>query len=500
MVPMVAPGKLGRIVAWTMTALSVAPFWWGCRKTSVTLSRGGSASFTITGISKVMAAPGETLTLTGTGLSPDLQLTAKMVTDSAAQPLSGTVKVLDATSATYQLPSNAPFGALSLTASQGDAKQTVTIFSTGGKSDYPIIPLPIDQVCSGTKYYDATGVLTTGTKSCVAPSTPICSSDGVVGCVTTAAFKAADLSQAVAAKIMTGTTIAGVAGTLASCTTDGQTGCAAVASYPAAKLANITAANVKSGTTIAGVAGALADCTTDGQTNCVTSAALPAAAITGFSTWNLRIGTTLAGLSGALKTNCRNTVNSTYYNWDGAIGSLPTTSETGGTQNDMWDTVDDWYGFSTATVSGWSSNTLCDSTTWTDVTTTDGGSTTTTCAASSANCQYRDNITNLVVTKNITSIDWAGAIQTCNSSTYGGFSAGTWRLPTQKEVLSLYEHGIVSLASAAFITLATMQGTYFWSSVTSGVNTSFAFWVRLANGTSATNGGKTSSNSVLCVR
>ena len=384
--------------------------------------------------------------------------------------------------------------------------------------------LPTDQVCSGTKYYDATGVLTTGTKVCAASqtstatstttsttaasSTPLCTSDGAVGCVTTSAFKAADMSQAVASKIISGTTIAGVTGTTAAeghsnCAADGAVGCITTASYKAADMTQALAANIVSGVTIAGTAGSAASspsCSSDGQQNCAVSGVFKAANVTGISTWDVRVGKSLGGITGALKTNCRNTVNNTYFNWDGAIGSLPNTSQTGGTTNDIWDTVDDNYGLSTATVSGWSTNTLCDSTTWTDVTTTDGGATTTTCAASSANCQYRDNITNLVVTKNISaSSTWNASVQACNSSTYGGFSAGTWRLPTEKELMSLNEHGIVSLASANFMTLATMQSPYFWSSSTLPQLTANAWIVELANG-SVNNVTKTSTYPVLCVR
>ena len=37
MFAMVASVKLDRVVAWTMTVLGVAPFWWGCAKPAVTV-------------------------------------------------------------------------------------------------------------------------------------------------------------------------------------------------------------------------------------------------------------------------------------------------------------------------------------------------------------------------------------------------------------------------------------------------------------------------------
>ena len=76
---------------------------------------------------------------------------------------------------------------------------------------------------------------------------------------------------------------------------------------------------------------------------------------------------------------------------------------------------------------------------------------------------------------------WNAAVQTCNSSTYGGYAAGSWRLPTQKELMSLYEHGIVSLAGASFMTLANMRN-YYWSSSTASSSTTNAWSVYLANG------------------
>jgi hypothetical protein len=90
-------------------------------------------------------------------------------------------------------------------------------------------------------------------------------------------------------------------------------------------------------------------------------------------------------------------------------------------------------------------------------------------------------------------------VNICNNSTYGGYAAGSWRLPTQKELMSLYEHGIVSLAGASFMTLANMQNNYFWSSSTYSPNTTIAWLVILAFG-STNKPNKTTSYYVVCVR
>jgi len=250
--------------------------------------------------------------------------------------------------------------------------------------------------------------------------------------------------------------------------------------YQNAGDADITAANIANGVTIFGATGSLQGAGT-------------------IDAWNVRAGVTIAGVAGALKTNCRNTGNRTYFNYDGAVGSIGTAGVTTGTTYDYWDTIDDYNGFPANKVAAWSSDTVCDSSVWQDVTTTNGGSTITTCAASPASCQYKDKITNLVTTKVIsTALAWNTALSTCASSTYGGYAAGTWRLPTQKELMSMYEHGITSLDSANFMTLANMRN-YFWSSSTGSYTTTYAWIVYLAYGYPNTN-GKTSATYVVCVR
>jgi hypothetical protein len=64
--------------------------------------------------------------------------------------------------------------------------------------------------------------------------------------------------------------------------------------------------------------------------------------------------------------------------------------------------------------------------------------------------------------------------------------------------MSLYEHGIVSLAGANFNTLANMRN-YYWSSSTLSATTTNAWFVNLAYGNS-TNYAKTGSYYVVCVR
>jgi Protein of unknown function (DUF1566) len=283
-----------------------------------------------------------------------------------------------------------------------------------------------------------------------------------------------------------------------------------VTGYPSAKLDNFTSNSVKSGTTIAGVAGAIQTCSSDGQIGCISSTLLPSANISGFSTWNLRIGTTLAGVSGSLKLNCRNMVDSSTFNYDGAVGSLGTGAVTSGTVADYWDTVDDFNGYPTTRVAAWSTDTVCDNNVWEDKTTTNGGSSFTTCGTSST-CIYRDKISDLQVTGilanggNTTTPNspglfaWNTAVQKCNSSTYGGYPTGTWRLPTQKELLALYEHGIWSLASSSFISYI-QQATSFWSATNAVYDPSSAWLVELATGYTTYNSKGESYYIAVCVK
>jgi len=512
-----------------------------------------SAAFHVNALSKVVVTPGEVIKVVGQKFGANLSLRVPEnanLTSSAPQAVAGKVTVVSDTEATVALPPSINFGLFTLTLLQDGVEQNVTLLSNGGKTDYPVMVTVPDKMCSGEKFYDESGTLRTGTKDCAASSLPPCSKDGEVECKATKDFVAADARKSLPNNIATGVTIAGVAGTAvveshASCTTDGASGCVATSTFPAAKLSTFSSSDIRTGNTVAGVAGALANCAADGATNCIavstfkaadmgvaiagnivsgaTIASVPGSAIagsacssdgqqncsvsgvfkaanvTGISTWDLRAGLSLGGITGALKTNCRNAV-STAFNYNGDVSSLPNTAVAAGGAYDYWDTVDDFAGFATNMVTAWSSNTYCDSSTWTDVTTTDGGSTLSTCASSAAACQYKDNITNLVTTKVVsTPSNWSVAVNACASSTYGGYAAGTWRLPTQKELMSQYEHGIVSVVSANFMSLANMQAHYFWSSSTNSTSTTYAWNVLLAYGVTDY-GTKTNTNYVSCVK
>lgn len=93
----------------------------------------------------------------------------------------------------------------------------------------------------------------------VVPSAANCSSDGEVGCVTTASFKAANMTNVIAGNIKDTVVIAGVTGNLtgspANCSTNGEQGCVTTAAFQAADLSNLVSGNIKNGVVVAGTSG-----------------------------------------------------------------------------------------------------------------------------------------------------------------------------------------------------------------------------------------------------
>jgi hypothetical protein len=360
-----------------------------------------------------------------------------------------------------------------------------------------------------------------------------------------------------ASNIRSGVTISDVTGTLGDCSANAVTGCVTTATYQSADLTNLSAGNIKSGVTIAGTAGQYpsssfqltgssgSDLTTPtfnaqikssgtfqyfgsdgvrytgtgdtditaaniasgldifGATGSLTGAVAP-------DPWNVRVGVTVNGVTGKLKVNCRNRVSTsspTLYNYDGAIGSIGQGGRTGGSVRDIWDTIDDYnnaqVGVPGGVVASWSSSTDCygvesgagDDNVWKDVTTTNG-TTASTCTATPANCTMQDKITGLSWSKLQASAAWNTAWSNCQSLNYNGQTG--WRLPTQKELMEAYTHGIRSAARANWMTEANMYN-YFWSGSSVSNVTLIAWLVGLAYGDSNSN-TKDFTSQVVCVR
>jgi hypothetical protein len=172
----------------------------------------GCEPFTVSDISKILVKPGDEVTLKGFNFRPSLGAAV----DARATAGDLIVNVISATEATLKIPDTGNFGLMNVTLTQDGVSQKLTIFSNGGKTDHPIITAGVNDICQGLKFYDATGALKTGTKPCAGSTTqevpPLCTSNGVTGCVTTSTFKSADLSNLSPAHIKNGVTIAGVTG------------------------------------------------------------------------------------------------------------------------------------------------------------------------------------------------------------------------------------------------------------------------------------------------
>ncbi|MCX6109882.1 MAG: hypothetical protein NTZ90_09815, partial [Proteobacteria bacterium] len=254
---------------WALLMLVLGLGTAGCRaKLSVTTTSGANVagaqgSFKVTGVSKLVTTPGETLTLSGLNFRPTMAL-AKLASQNqvgTAQALDGSASpalaVQSGSAATVALPVSQPFGPYTLTLTEDGATQNVALFSNGGKTDFPVFIGTQDQVCTEQNYYDTTGMLRVGTKSC-ATTEPNCASDGATGCLATTTYAAA-LTTGAAAKIVAGNTLAGVAGaatasSASACASDGATGCLATTTYAAA-LTTGAAAKILAGKTLAGISG-----------------------------------------------------------------------------------------------------------------------------------------------------------------------------------------------------------------------------------------------------
>ncbi len=264
--------------------------------------------------------------------------------------------------------------------------------------------------------------------------------------------------------------------------------------------------------------------------------------VSGINPWDLRAGVTVGVVTGKLKVNCRNRANLTLYNYEGSVGSIPTNgSIMTGTTVDYWDTIDDYnkaiHGLPGAVVSVWNSDSDCggvesadgDSNVWKDVTTSDGV-TGPSCGSTTSNCTMQDKISGLWWSKMQTPGTWSQAFSICDTSTHNGQT--DWRLPTQKELMDAYNHGIRSAASDQWTNgannnwiIEVNMNLDFWSATTDSMPPaaiSQAWTVNLATGktkpvdkatgtpsttssTTTTNGVNTTINtitntSIVCVR
>lgn len=216
--------------------------------------------------------------------------------------------------------------------------------------------------------------------------------------------------------------------------------------------------------------------------------------------WDLRLGITLGATTGRLKVNCRNMAghydgnggytqgSSTLHtvddnNYDGSsAGSFPATNP--------WPEGDaNFCGYKAPSESTWERVTTTPSTT-------------------GSNSIYLDKITGLQWSRgsDTTTYEWNdaaaagdGALEYCAALSHGGIIGGNWRVPTQKELMEAYVHGIHELDNDHTPTdnLGDLDGS-FWTSSTLSSDASYAWRVFLTSG-GTTVLLKSSSANVLCV-
>jgi hypothetical protein len=322
--------------------------------------------------------------------------------------------------------------------------------------------------------------------------------------------------------------------------------------------ADLVAANIASGVNILGVAGSAparpADCASDGDTDCVvpSSGTIKAADTANFNGWDIRkkrsqttgAVLTFAGIPSQGKSHCRNRVNTALFdnttspaavgldivdtiddhnnNLTGLPGEIPTWTVINSTSYG----ADYACGGIYATGDTATGNTGADASlahdpdgNWQDLTPgiVPGGANSTNtangCNAADKHCVFRELISGLMVTEvSAATYVWANAISYCHNlgeaggavttpiPVIGGATYSDWRLPTQKELMQLYNAGIRGLNQTSNLTAVFGDvDPVFWSSSSVSGNASSARSVHLSGGESdfAT---KSLVNRVICVR
>lgn len=402
------------------------------------------------------------------------------------------LKILSETVAEFVVPSANAQGRLSLSAEQDGVVQAIPVFYLAGAEDLPIITQAVAEVCVGTRYYDRTGAVQTGSKNCtgtVAP--PACTADGQVACVSSETFPAASKASLLANKdkFSAALTVAGVSGEVVDCAFDNRTGCITNLDYPSADVRSLDVALLHESMTVGGKTGTMQTCAADNQSGCITDATWKSANPSSFSAWDIRAGKTIAGVAGRIAFY-RNGAKLASFNETAVAGSSAST-----TLVDDYDSVeDDNLGVfpTTFPASGTpaapelanSRPIKFDSTFDTD---SNGA-----CNAAEP-CIFKDQMTGLRWYKNSTVGSFANAASACNSLSKGEIT--NWRVPTQKEIQMAYINGIWAIGQAYGWT-----NSDYWTATTAAYAPTQAFTMSLSDGTSDKDIKTATSKNIICVK
>jgi hypothetical protein len=137
---------------------------------------------------------------------------------------------------------------------------------------------------------------------------------------------------------------------------------------------------------------------------------------------------------------------------------------------------------------------------WVDVTTTDG-TTPSSCEKTPANCAMKDMKGGLKWSKILpVHIKWQGALDACAALTHNGQKAGSWRLPTESELVNAEGNRIANAAIANPKWIASNDLKQLFWSATPGLDDSYAFVVHMEHGNSTSMGPKSELKAVVCVQ
>jgi len=376
----------------------------------------------------------------------------------------------------------------------------------------------------------AAKVLTGRTVAGLAGSAPVrpvdCAAEGGMDCVVagTTTFRAVN-TAGLASIVISTASVAGVMGNVTlpafsdvkSAVQYGVAGTGATGSYSGADL-----------------------CTSDGQINCTIpgSGSIVAADKSNFDGWDIRkkrnqttgAVLTFAGVAGQNKA-CRNraysgvitiddfsndylgvppfvpawtVINSVNYGRDFACGGIYATGSvtagaTGADASIAHDPDGNWQDLTPGILPGGASS----------------GTPANGCNAADKHCVFKELISGLMVTeKATTDVIWTNAISYCNTlgemggavtspiPVIGGANYNDWRLPTQKELMQLYQGGIRGLNQTAALRLNFLSAdNIYWSSTTPSYDVNASAWsFSFDSGWMNEDFQTPTTHSVLCVR
>ncbi|RYZ73731.1 MAG: DUF1566 domain-containing protein [Proteobacteria bacterium] len=189
----------------------------------VSNSNGKSEIFAL---SKLKAAPGELIKVSGYNLTPGMFV-----------QVGGKVLALDARSsgsASFVMPVTEGTGNIGATfmASDGSVLGTLALLNSNQNAQIPVMDADASLICLDIIYQNSEGHLKAGSRNC-SSSLPLCEKDEDSACVVTKDFRALSIEtlDAAKSKMRIGLTLAGVKGTLADCDAGNQAGCVATSIF-----------------------------------------------------------------------------------------------------------------------------------------------------------------------------------------------------------------------------------------------------------------------------